>query len=196
MLKRTSEEKQNPTEMDIREKINAISHSPVLQQEYLENLLKRIAIQPSIKIFASRILADVYARRGMWASAAKTMENAASTFLNPNTKRDIYKQAAVLYLKAMDLLMAEDCFRKAIENSMEKEKPFLKKEIEQMHLAEAANMENNGKRARAVEVYERMLRLNPDPLLQRRIQERLVVLYEKLGRIADHLTLRDSLMKK
>ena len=193
MVKRTTEDKENPTEEDIRTRLRTLS--PMLQQEYLENLLRRLDLDPNLRLLCSREVTELYVRRGLWANAAKIMESAAAYIHNPNIKKDIYKQAAVLYLRAVDLLMAEDCFRKVLENAMEKEKPMLKKEMENIHFIEAATMENNGKRAHAVQVYERMLRLNPDPMLQRRINEKLVVLYEKLGRIRDHLNLRDSMAK-
>ena len=123
------------------------------------------------------------------------MEIAANYIQNPNHKRDIYKQAGILHLRAVNLLMAEDCFRKSLDNAMAREKAALRMEIEQIHINEALNMEKSGKRAKAVEVYERMLRLNTDPILQRKIQERLLVLYEQLGRIQDHLDLRDRLAR-
>lgn len=193
MVKRTTEDKENPSEEDIRTRLKTLS--PMLQQEYLENLLKRLDLDPNIRLLCSREVTELYVRRGLWGNAAKIMESAATFIHNPNIKKDIYKQAAILYLRGMDLLMAEDCFRKTLENAMEKEKPSLKIEIERVHFTEAANMENTGKRAKAVEIYERMLRLNPDPILQRKINEKLVVLYEKLGRIRDHLNLRDSMLK-
>ena len=194
MVKRTTEEKENPSEDDVRMRLKTLS--PMLQQEYLENLLKRLNLDPNIRLMCSREVTELYVRRGLWAGAAKTMESAATFIHNPNHRRDIYKQAAVLYLRAVDLLMAEDCFRKSLENASERERPFLRKEFENIHLTEALAMENGGKRAKAVEVYERMLRLNPEPPLQRKINERLVVLYEKLGRIRDHLNLRDAMLKQ
>ncbi|MBU2523287.1 MAG: hypothetical protein KKE23_03290 [Nanoarchaeota archaeon] len=193
MVKRTTEEKENPSEDDVRFRLKTLS--PMLQQEYLENLLRRLNLDPNIRLMCSREVTELYVRRGLWANAAKIMESAAIFIHNQNIKKDIYKQAAVLYLRAMDLLLAEDCFRKTLENAMEKEKPFLKREIEQIHFTEAANMENIGKRAKAVEVYERMRRLGPDPILQRKINEKLVVLYENLGRIRDYIDLRDSMVK-
>ena len=194
MVKRTTEEKDNPSEDDIRMRLKTLS--PMLQQEYLENLLKRLSLDPNIRLLCSREVTELYVRRGLLAAAAKTMGSAAAFIHNPNHRRDIYKQAAVLYLRAVDLLMAEDSFRKSLENATERERPFLKKEFENRHLTEAMAMETGGRRAKAVEVYERMLRLNPDPILQRKINERLVSLYEQLGRIRDHLNLRDSMKKQ
>jgi len=193
-IKRTTEEKDNPTEDDVRMRLKTLS--PMLQQEYLENLLKRMALDSQLKLMISRELVELYIRRGLFSNAAKTMENAASTFLNPNTKRDIYKQAGILYVRATDFMMADDCFRKAVDHALEKEKMLLRKEIEGIYLTEAHNFETIGKRGKAVEIYERILRSSPTPDIQKKINEKLLHLYEKLGRIRDHLNLRDSLMSQ
>jgi len=193
MLKRTSEEKQNPTEMDIREKINAISHSPVLQQEYLENLLKRIAIQPSIKIFASRILADVYARRGMWASAAKTMENAADASVSFNDRKNVCMEAGMLYIKAQDYLLADDLFRKAVDAASKDEKGRLQDEIKNLFFVEAESLDKQGKMSKSVKLYERLLRNAAASDEKKKIMMRLQPLYEKLSRVQDAIAMRESL---
>lgn len=191
MVKRTTEYKENVTEEDIHARLKTLS--PMLQQEYLENLLKRMSLNSDLKLFISRQLLELYVRRGLWSNAAKVMENAAASQHNFNLKRDTYKQAGILYVRAVDFLMADDCFRKAVENASEKEKPFLRKEVENVYLTEAQNFENNAKRTKAVEIYERILRTSPEDAVKRKINEKLVVLYEKLGRIRDHLNLRDSM---
>ena len=191
MVKRTTEEKENITEEDIRAKLKTLSS--MLQQEYLENLLKRMNLNPDIKLMISREVVELYVRRGLWSNAAKIMESAAISFHNPNTKRDIYKQAGILYVRACDFLTADDCFKRAIENALDREKPFLKKEIETIYLTEAQNFENIGKRQKTVDIYERIKRTNPDESVKRKINEKLVVLYEKLGKIREHIDLRDSM---
>ena len=191
MVKRTSEEKENVTEDDVRTRLKTLS--PMLQQEYLENLLRRMNLTPELKLMISREIVELYVRRGLWSNAAKIMESAAISFHNPNTKRDIYKQAGILYARACDFLTADDCFKRAVEQAMDKEKPFLKKEIETIYLTEANNFENIGKRQKAVDIYERIKRTNPEESVKRKINEKLVVLYEKLGKIREHLDLRDSM---
>ena len=125
-IKRTTEYKANVTEDDIRAKLKTLS--PMLQQEYLENILRRMDVSPEVRLLASRKVVELYVGRGLWSNAAKVMESAAMGFINPNTKRDIYKQAGILYVKAGNFMTADDCFRRAVDNAMDKEKPFLKKE--------------------------------------------------------------------
>ncbi|MEM2956546.1 MAG: hypothetical protein QW041_03175 [Candidatus Pacearchaeota archaeon] len=192
MVKRTLEEKQNPTEDDIRTRLKELA-TPTLQQEYLENLLKRIAINPQIKIFASKELADIYARRGLWSSAARVLENAADAATIFNEKKNLFMNVGILYIKAQDYLLADDAFRKAIDAAAPGEKAKLSMEIRKLFLAEAESLDKQEKIAKAVKLYERILRNTIAVDEKKKIMARLVILYEKLARVSDAIAMRESL---
>ena len=192
MVKRTTEEKQNPTEDDIRTRVKELS-VPMLQSEYLENLLKRIAIQPSIKVFVSKNLADLYIRRGLWGSAAKTLENAADAATVFNEKKSLYMSVGSLYIKAMDYLLADDAFRKAVDAASIGEKARLAGDIRGIFLREAEALDKNGKIAKAVKLYERILRTATANDEKKKVMTSLMNLYEKLARINDFMAMRESL---
>ena len=191
MAHRTTEEKQNPTEDDIRTRLKELS-APMLQTEYLENLLKRIAIQPSIKVYASKALADLHIRRGLWGSAAKTLENAADAATVFSEKKSLYLSVGTLHIKAMDYLLADDAFRKAVDSASPGEKAKLAGDIRGLFLREAQELEKDNKTAKALKLYERILRTAVGEE-KRKVMERLMVLYEKLARIPDFMAMRDSL---
>lgn len=192
MVKRTVEEKQNPSEDDIRTRVKELS-APMLQQEYLENLLKRIAIQPSIKVFVSKNLADLYIRRGLWGSAAKVLENAADAATIFNEKKSLYMSVGSLYMKAMDYLLADDAFRKALDSATPGEKARLAADIRAIFLREAETLDKEAKTAKATKLYERILRTATALDEKRKAMERLMVLYEKLARVSDSFAMRDAL---
>ena len=191
MIKRTVEEKQNLTEDDVRTKLKGLS--PALQQEYLENLLKRMALQPSIKIYASRMLAEVYARKGLWGSAAKVFENAADVAQTFNDKKNLYIDVGILNIKAQDYLSADDAFRKAIEAASPGEKAKLQAETRNLFITEAENLEKQDKIAKAAKLYERMLRSSFAKDEKKKIMARLMILYERLARITDSIAMREAL---
>ncbi len=193
VIKRTIEEKENLSEEDIRAKLKTLS--PILRQEYLENLLSRLNLDPSIKLLASRELVELYVRRGLYYNAAKIMESAAISFPSLSVKKDIYKQAGILHLKAGNFLNAEDCFKKSLENALEKERPFLRKEFENIFVAEAEFLESKGRKQKACEMYEKILRSDIDEYLKKKISERLLSLYEKLGKLREYFDLRESLKR-
>ena len=191
MIKRTVEEKQNLTEDDVRTRLKGLS--PALQQEYLENLLKRMALQPSIKIYASRMLAEVYARKGLWGSAAKVFESAADVAQTFNDKKNLYVDVGILNIKAQDYLSADDAFRKAIEAASPGEKAKLQAETRNLFITEAENLEKQDKIAKAAKLYERMLRSSFAKDEKKKIMARLMILYERLARITDSIAMREAL---
>jgi len=192
MVKRTVEEKQNPTEDDIRTRVKELS-VPMLQSEYLENLLKRIAIQPSIKVFVSKNLSDLYIRRGLWGSAAKVLENAADAATVFNEKKTLYMSVGSLYIKAMDYLLADDAFRKAVDAASIGERARLTADIRGIFLREAEALDKDGKIAKAVKLYERILRTATAIEEKRKVMTSLMNLYEKLARVNDFMSMRESL---
>jgi len=191
MDKRTAETRGNLTADDILQRIHTLS--PMLQQEYLENLLQRLHLAPDLRILCSRKLADLYARREMYASAAKVMTNAASIAPTYVQKRELCMEAGMLAIKAKDYLLADDSFRHAGEEAPQHEKAKIMKEASDLFLFEAEQLEKRGKIARAAELYERIIRSEIPSETERKIKERLVILLEKLGKIQDSLRMRDSL---
>ncbi|MFC1686145.1 hypothetical protein ACFLZZ_03955 [Nanoarchaeota archaeon] len=191
MDKRSFEPRQNLTEDDIVQRIRPLSS--MLQQEYLENLLQRLNLDSNLKIFSSRKLADLYARRGMYASAARIITNAAMAAPTFALKKDLCMEAGMMAIKAGNYLLADDSFRHAGEEAPLHEKEKIKREAQDLFMFEAEQLEKKGRIARAVQLYEKTLREDRTDESLKQIKEKLVVLYERLGKIDDSLRMRDSL---
>ena len=191
-MKRTTEEKQNVTEVDVMSRLKELN-SPMLQSEYLENVLKKMALVPSVKTYASKTLAELYMKRGLWASAAKVLESAADAATIFNEKKSLYMSVGSLYIKAMDYLLADDAFRKALDSATPGEKARLAADIRAIFLREAETLDKEAKTAKATKLYERILRTATALDEKRKAMERLMVLYEKLARVSDSFAMRDAL---
>lgn len=191
MVKRTTEDRKNVTEMEVLEKLKTLV--PLLQQEYLENLLQRYEMDPNLRILASRKLAELHAARGMWASAARIMTNAAASAERFSTAQELYMSAASLSIKAGDYLLADDNIKGAVEVAAPSEKARVQGAAADMYMSAAAELDQNGKMTKAVQIYERILKTTRDQNVSRRIRERLVVLYEKLGKIQESMRMKASL---
>lgn len=191
MDKRTFESRQNLTEDDIMQKVRSLSS--ILQQEYLENLLQRLNLDPNLKIFSSRKLADLYARRGMYASSARVITHAASIAPTFAVKKDLSMEAGMMAIKAGNYLLADDSFKHATEEAPQHEKAKIQKEAQDLFLFEAEQLEQRGRVARAIQLYERLIRSDMDQGLIRKIKEKLVILYEKVGKIEDSMNMKRSL---
>jgi len=194
MVKRTTEIKENITADDVTMKVKELS-SPMLQSEYLENILKRIVIQPDVKILASKMLSDLYVNRGLWSIAAKTLENAADAAQTFADKKNLYMSVGVLYIKSMDYLLADDAFRKALEATTPGEKARLSADIKNLFMNEADQLNKDKKIAKAAKLYERILKTASDINEKKKVMSALVVLYEKLARISDSMQMKESLSR-
>ncbi len=191
MVKRTIEERKNLSESDVLEKLKTLG--PMLQQEYLENLNNRIELEPNLKVLVSKKLAEVYANRGMWSSAARVLTNAALACERFEPKKELHMQAGAVAIKAGDYLLADDNFRGAVEAAAPNEKARVQSDSADLYMAEATALDKSGKMTKAAQVYERILKSAKDNAVKRKITERLMALYEKLGRISDSMRMKSSL---
>ena len=194
MVKRTTEIKDNITEDDVRTRVKELS-TPMLQGEYLENLLKRIVIQPNVKVLASKMLSDLYVKRGLWASAAKVLENAADAAQTFADKKSLYLAVGVLYIKSMDYILADDAFRKALDAASPGERARLSADMRNLFMQEADFLNKGGKIAKAAKLYERILKTAADINEKKKVMSSLAVLYDNLARIQDAIAMRESLKK-
>jgi tetratricopeptide (TPR) repeat protein len=190
-MKRTTEEKENPTEDDVRTRVKELA-SPMLQSEYLENLLKRMALQPNVRIFIAKNLADLYVRRGLWASAARVLESAAESSEKFEERKSLFMGVGVYYIKAMEYMLADDAFRKSVEAASPGEKARLSADIRNLFMREADEMFKDGRIAKAAKLYERILRTTVTNEEKKKVMTNLSVLYEKLARISDSIAMRES----
>ena len=191
MVKRTTEDREHITEQDVAVKLKTLS--PMLQQEYLENVLNRMTTDPNLNIFSSRRLAELHAVKGMYSTAARIMTNAALVAVNFDKAKEIHLEAAALSIKAGDYLLAEDNFRNAVTAAAPSEKAKVQLEQAKYYMIEAEALDRNGKMSKAAQIYERILKQAKDTEVKRKVMERLMVLYEKLGRISDSIRFRESI---
>ena len=191
MVHRTSEDRQNPTPEDVRIKLKELS-SPMLQTEYLENILKRMTVQQDVRIFAAKNLSDLYVRRGLWSTAAKILDSAAEASETFSERKSLFMGVGVYYIKAMEYMLADDAFRKALEAASPGEKARLSADIRNLFMQEADLLYKDAKIAKAAKLYERMLKTSSAASEKKKIMENLSFLYEKLARISESIQMRES----
>jgi tetratricopeptide (TPR) repeat protein len=194
MVKSTQEEKENPTEADVRMKLGTLSNE--LKIEYLENLIKRFSppVPDTTKIFACRELAELYKAKGWWNNAARALEIAANTASTYREIKELWIEVAKLQIKNDDYLMASDSFKKAIEAAAPSERAKIFELIKQVHFQHAQEYEKARKQSAAVRAYEQTLRLsNLTDSETTQIKTKLMQLYEKLGKVQAAIALREQL---
>ena len=191
MVKRTSEDRENPTTEDVRIKLKGLA-SPMLQSEYLENILKRMTVQQDVRVFAAKNLADLYVRRGLWSTAAKILSSAAEASEVFSERKSLFMGVGVYYIKAMEYMLADDAFKKALEATSPGEKAVVSADIRNLFMQEADLLYKDAKIAKAAKLYERMLKTSSAASEKKKIMENLSFLYEKLARISESIQMRES----
>jgi tetratricopeptide (TPR) repeat protein len=159
--------------------------------DHLSQLIKEdLALDK--KKFVYEKLADIYEKKGMITSAAKIYNNIALTSIAFSDKMKHHVKEAELYIKAGAFDAADDAVKKASKeaNVVEKENIYIS--IKQFYKRQAEAYERNMKRAQAARMYERILEMNIRDNEREEIKTKLMVLYEKLGRLKEYFSLKDN----
>lgn len=190
---RTVEERENLTQDDVMSKMVELRKSPSLQQEYLENVLKKADILPAVKAFAAKNLAQSYAKNNFWNLAAKALENAMGNKMNYTEKKDLYMNAGVYRIKEGEFLAAEDNFKRAMEEAPKADQEKIKKEARNLFLKEAELLEKASRFSLAGRIYERLLHNSSDTAEKKIILEKLIYVYTRLSKIQELFAMKEML---
>lgn len=173
---------------EIEEKLKRMSD--FLKIEYLEELAEK-KIPVEVKRYVHEKIAELYADKKMYSSAAKNMEIAASLCVTFKDKIKAYMKEVEFLIYGEDYNEAERTLAKALSNANTKEKEEIKKQFTEILKKQAELYERNGLRIKAIKVYERLLKLTP----KREIVRKLIELNEKTGRIDEVMRYREMINK-
>lgn len=186
----TKEEKTFLSEGEIKKKLQEF-RTEELKAEYLENILKK-KLSNETKRFVCISLSEIYKKRGYFLNAARFLEHAAISAEKFKDAQELWKEAARLYIKANELLTADDCFKKVMESCSESEKKKIQEEIKKIYAETASEFERERKLREASKIYERLLSKELSSEERRDVREKLARIYEKLGKIREAISLRQA----
>ena len=152
--------------------------------EFLKNPLTM-----EMKKFALLKLAEVYEQMRMLKEAAKTHDSAAIVSIAFSEKIKHFLKEAELYIRAGEFDRAGSARKKAMAEANSEQREEIGATIKNIYLQQAEKYEKEDKRAHAVRVYEKLLEMNPGETERKWIKEKLLVLYDKLGRRKEFLDL-------
>jgi len=171
---------------EIEDKLKLLS--PFLKLEFLEKKLKQTETF-DVKRFIHLKLAELYEEKRMFIEAARNIENAADIAITFREKREEYMKCLKIYIKAGDFQKTDIVFAKALSCGNEEEKKKMKEERKEYLREEAERLEKEGKNNNALKVYEVLFRiLNEEEKIK--LKEKLIFLYEKLGKIREANSLK------
>ena len=163
-----------------------------VQIDYLTRFLNE-PLTMDMKKFVFIKLAELYEKIGMLKEAAKNYDNAAMISIPFSEKINHYMKEAGLYIKADDFEKADEAMKKAMSQANSVEKNEIYFTIKDFYKKEAEAYERNLKRAHAARVYEKLLEMKISDSERKEIREKLMEIYDKLGKTKEYLVLKKGL---
>ena len=163
-----------------------------VQIDYLTNFLKE-GMTRDMKKFVFIKLAGLYEKTGMLKEAAKNYDGAAIISILFSEKIKHFVKEAELYIKAGDFEKADGARKKAMSQANSAEKSEIYFTIKDFYKKEAESYERNLKRVHAARVYEKLLEMKISDLERKEIKEKLMDIYDRLGKTKEYLVLKKGL---
>lgn len=160
----------------------------------IDYLMKFLNTKPPIHIkkFVYETLTQIYEKTNMFGEAALTSEKAAESSVIYTDKIKFFVKATELFIKAGRFEMADYSMKKALHNANASEKGGIYAQIKEFYKKQAGAYELDHKRAHAVKFYEKLITLNLFDEEKEEIKQKLLDLYDKLGRFNDAAMLKKS----
>jgi len=172
---------------DIEEKISG--KGDYVQMDYLSGLIKE-KLPRETKHFIYLKLTMIYERRGMLTDSARMCEGLAMISIAFSEKIKHYVKATELYIKAGSFDNADYALKKALSEANATERAEIYFAVKEFYKRQAEAYERELRRNNAVRIYEKLLEMKISEVERKEIKEKLMNLYEKLGRFKELKTLK------
>lgn len=183
-------EKRDVTRKDIEEKLASVGD--YVKMDYLQKCLK-MQMDFDTRKFALTKLAAIYESRKMYLEAARLIRIAADINTTYDSKVNDFVKSIELFIKGGNFTEADISFTKALGSANERQKSAIKLKTKEAYKAQAKEYLAKDRRKHALETYEKLLGLDLNPLEKKEVQEQLLHLYNRLGKIIDGSNLRKSM---
>jgi tetratricopeptide (TPR) repeat protein len=160
--------------------------------DYLSKILEG---KPStdVKKFIYSKLAEIYEKKKMFNDAAKMMQNIALISIAFSEKIKYYIKETELWIKAGNFEKSEKSMKNAMSQANASQKSEIYFVVKEFYKKQAEIYEKEIKRNHALKIYEKILEMCRTETEKRDIKKKILILYEKLGRIKDYFILKKSL---
>lgn len=160
-----------------------------VQIDHLTAFMKE-EIPTDIRKFAMLKLAELYEKKMMFGEAAKIFNNLSIISIPFSEKIKSHVKEAELYIKAGNFREADYATTKAMNQANAFEKNDIMFNIKQFYKKQAEIYEKEMRRSNAVRIYEKLLELASTEAEKKQIREKLLELYQKLGKFREYNALK------
>lgn len=180
-------EKESISRKEIEGKISIMGDYVVM--DYLSRCLKK-TLDFDTKKYVLVKLAGLYENRKMYVDAGKMMNKAAEINTTFQNKINDFVKACELFIKGGNYELADISMKKIYSIAGAKQTEEIKNSIKNFYKSQARVLIKKDKRKNAMDVYERLLTLDLNEQESAEIRDKLLDLYEKLGKIKESNLLR------
>jgi len=165
-----------------------------VKMDYLERYLKKM---PPIEMrkFAYLKLAEIYLKKEMYLSAARDFKNAAINSVTFREKRENFLNESKAWISSFEFDEADKALKRALSEGNFKEKKEIYEEFVNFFKKQIKKIEEKNKPGHLIKIYEKFLKLKVDEKSKEEIMEKLLSLYEKLGKTKEYILLKECLNK-
>mgnify|MGYP001580822667 CR=1 FL=1 len=150
-------------------------------------------LSADIRKFVCLKLAEIYEKKSMFTEAAKMYDTAAICAISFSDKIKYYVKETELLIKGGVFQRADEAMRKAMTDANASERAEVYFVLKDFYKRQAEIYEKELRRNNAVKIYEKLLEMNISDTERREIKEKLLKLYEKLGKIKEYCILKKGL---
>lgn len=157
-----------------------------MQINFLKNFIeKNHSLPTDVKKFAYEKLAKLYQKKFLLEEAAKAYENIALSAIRYTEKIQYYMKEAEMWIQKGDFDRADKAMRHALNEANATQKKEIYSETKRLYFRQAEKYEKDLKRNHALKIYEKLLHTGLEDDERISVREKLIYLYERLGRIKD-----------
>ena len=150
----------------------------------------RTADSLDTKKYILLMLVSICEARGLYKEAAKYIANASEITITYKEKADLYIKEAELEIKDNQFEDAERALNSALSCTNLQEKPLVVNRYLDLYRSIGKSAEDNGKKRKAIEVYEKLIQLKQPFEKKIEVRDKLISLHEVMGHIRDVERLR------
>lgn len=153
--------------------------------DYLRRYLRQ-ADSLDTRKYILLMLAGISENKNMTRDSVKYIASAAEISITFREKIDLYLKEAELWIRISNFQEADKALNAALSCGNVNERPAIQDRYIDLYRINGKMAENNDKKRRAIEIYEKLITLKQPYEKKLEIKERLLDLYNKMGRIRDY----------
>lgn len=184
-----SSEKVIPTKREVEEKLKSMGD--YVKMDYLSRCLKN-NLDFETRKFVLNNLSKIYESRGMYSEAGRLSKSSADINTTFDGKINDFMKSVELFIKAGNFDEAENTFNKSVVLGNSNQKVDMKMKKKLFYFNQAKEYTKRDKRKHAMETYQHILTLELTDTERTNIQNALMELYQKLGKIKEYYNLKKS----